>query len=261
MINNSEFEYDVVLSFAGEDRRYAKELFEILTAKYQRKVFYDSDKQADLLGEELNKYLQPIYSDKARYAVVFISKNYIEKEWTKYEFEQIKKRNSAENGKYVIPLKLDDTSVVGISYTTSYLDLRSKTIAQAAELIEQKLKNLIKKEPDLSTPVDRDTNSDKVLSNPEVLPQHKSADQRAEEPEPYNILRNLLNQRFTGTEEIIQLTYYYCQENENDLRLYEEIESLTDKQKIIRKIIVYLTSRNHLKIFIEYIKKERPDIK
>jgi hypothetical protein len=41
--------------------------------------------QSTLWGMNLYQHLQMIYKDKARYCVVFVSENYIKKNWTKHE--------------------------------------------------------------------------------------------------------------------------------------------------------------------------------
>lgn len=64
-----KYYYDVVLSFAGEDREYVEECADILTA-LGIKVFYDSYEQDVLWGKDLYTFLADIYSNKARYAIV-----------------------------------------------------------------------------------------------------------------------------------------------------------------------------------------------
>jgi hypothetical protein len=78
------YEFDVALSFAGEDRAYAELLARMLRDCGVR-VFYDEYLQSTLWGKNLYQHLQMIYKDKARYCVVFVSENYIKKNWTKHE--------------------------------------------------------------------------------------------------------------------------------------------------------------------------------
>lgn len=84
-------EYDIALSFAGENREVAEELASVL-AKYQIRVFYDMNEQAELWGKDLYQHLQTIYKDKAKYCVVFISQHYADKFWTKHELKQMQAR-------------------------------------------------------------------------------------------------------------------------------------------------------------------------
>ena len=134
----ASFEYDVALSFAGENRDVADSLAGILTAKGLR-VFYDRYEQADLWGKDLYQHLQTVYRDKALVCVVFVSEAYTRKLWTRHELRQAQERAFRENREYILPLRLDDARVPGISETTGYLDLRSCSVAQVADLLEDKL--------------------------------------------------------------------------------------------------------------------------
>ena len=70
--------YDIALSFAGENRAYVEEVATGLkTAGI--KVFYDAFESADLWGKNLVDHLAEIYANRARYVVMFISKQYVEK--------------------------------------------------------------------------------------------------------------------------------------------------------------------------------------
>lgn len=115
-----KYYYDVVLSFAGEDREYVEECADILTA-LGIKVFYDSYEQDVLWGKDLYTFLADIYSNKARYAIVFISQHYVKKCWTKHEFKFINERMFNSETEYLLPVFLDDTKLCGIPETQGYL--------------------------------------------------------------------------------------------------------------------------------------------
>lgn len=72
--------YEVVLSFAGEQRDYVEKV-----AKFLRnnnvKVFYDNfdDVKTYLWGKELPETFEGIYGGNARYCVMFTSKEYVER--------------------------------------------------------------------------------------------------------------------------------------------------------------------------------------
>lgn len=78
-----KYEYDVVLSFAGEDRYYVERVANSLKNKGVR-VFYDKFETAKLFGKDLYQYLSYIYRDAAKYCMIFISRNYKEKVWAKH---------------------------------------------------------------------------------------------------------------------------------------------------------------------------------
>ncbi|MFN0080862.1 MAG: TIR domain-containing protein [Prosthecobacter sp.] len=77
-INEDQFDYDVCLSFAGEDRDYVSQTADILRNKGIR-VFYDEYEEAELWGKDLYAHLHEVYSSLARYCVVFISQHYANK--------------------------------------------------------------------------------------------------------------------------------------------------------------------------------------
>jgi hypothetical protein len=83
--------YDVALSFAGEDRGVAEELFAEL-AERELEVFYDKNEQHRIAGNDLEEYLAPIYASEATYVVVLVSASYPKKIWTKFESDQFAAR-------------------------------------------------------------------------------------------------------------------------------------------------------------------------
>jgi len=70
-----DYQYDVALSFAGEDREYVEEVA-LHLKNFGVKVFYDKFEITDLWGKNLYDYLQDIYKNKARFTIIFISKHY-----------------------------------------------------------------------------------------------------------------------------------------------------------------------------------------
>lgn len=126
----TDYTYDVVMSFAGEDREYV-ERFVRLLQKQKVRVFYDRDNQHEIWGKDLTEYLPPIYRDNAIFGIVFVSKYYKEKLWTQYELNQMRARDFKERGGYILPIVLDDTSlreIPGINDTRGYLDARTESM-------------------------------------------------------------------------------------------------------------------------------------
>ena len=133
-----EYEYDVALSFAGEDRQHVEALAELLaTNGYE--VFYDKYERSQLWGKNLYTHLSAIYKDKARYCVMFLSDHYARKLWTNHERESAQARAFEENEEYILPVRLDDTEIPGILRTVGYLDLRSISIAEVYQDLVVKL--------------------------------------------------------------------------------------------------------------------------
>ncbi|MCE2413285.1 TIR domain-containing protein [Candidatus Poribacteria bacterium] len=136
--------YDVALSFAGEDRQYAKALSALLEAGGY-KPFYDENELSDLWGKNLYDYLSSVYKDRARYCVMFLSKHYERKLWTNHERQLAQAKAFQENREYILPVRLDDTEIPGIPPTVGYLDLRSMTIEEVYEALDKKLSGTIPK--------------------------------------------------------------------------------------------------------------------
>jgi hypothetical protein len=131
-------EYDIALSFAGEDREYVEKV-----AAYLRrsgvKVFYDKYEQVGLWGKDLYEHLSEVYQRKARFTVMFISRYYAEKLWTQLERKNAQARAFREKVEYILPTRFDDTEIPGLTSTVGYLDLRNLSPAQLAKAICEKL--------------------------------------------------------------------------------------------------------------------------
>ena len=164
-------EYDVALSFAGEDRHHAERLAELLRAE-EYSVFYDEYELAKLWGKDLYVYLSSVYKDQAEYCVMFLSEYYAQKVWTNHERESAQARAFEENREYILPVRLDDTEIPGILPTVGYLDLRSMTIEEIHQILVEKLSGTISR-----AATDESTNTT-VQNDPnevEVLPQDADA--------------------------------------------------------------------------------------
>lgn len=137
-MKTQKFTYDVAVSFAGEDRAIVKELVNILASR-NISVFYDSWEQAKLWGKDLYQYLDMIYRQAAQYCVIFVSKHYVEKAWTKHELRSAQARAFQQNSEYILPIQLDDTELPGVPGTIAYIDVRHVKIDEVARLLLEKI--------------------------------------------------------------------------------------------------------------------------
>ena len=64
----ADFQYDLAISFAGEQRAEADAIADCLTAS-SVKVFYDRHEKVDLWGKDLYEHLSDIYYKKAHYCL------------------------------------------------------------------------------------------------------------------------------------------------------------------------------------------------
>lgn len=135
-----KYEYDVALSFAGEDREYVEKVAHALV-NLGLKVFYDKYEEVDLWGKNLYTHLDDVYQHKARYCIIFISKYYKHKLWTNHERESAQARAFTEKKEYILPVKIDDTEIPGIKPTVAYLRSENMTPEKLAIKTAEKISN------------------------------------------------------------------------------------------------------------------------
>jgi TIR domain len=133
------FEYDIALSFAGEQRKQIEEIAQCLGAAGVE-VFYDSFSKAQLWGKDLYQHLSDVYQKKARFCIIFVSKDYAEKAWTNHELKAAQARAFTEKGaEYILPVRFDDTEVAGVLPTIGFLDFRTEGTAGICAAALEKL--------------------------------------------------------------------------------------------------------------------------
>ena len=116
-----DIQYDLAISFAGEDRDIVRTYAEAIKGKGLI-IFYADFDEVDLWGTNLYETLDVIYRLKAHYCVIFISRAYATKVWTNHERRAAQARALMENREYILPVRLDDTEIPGLTQTIGYLD-------------------------------------------------------------------------------------------------------------------------------------------
>lgn len=130
-------DFDVALSYVGEDRSYVAAVANGLREAGVR-VFYDEFMVADLWGVDLYSYLDDVYRKRARFTVVFISHNYAAKAWTSHERQSVQARAMNEAGPCLLPVRIDDAELPGLRPTISYIDARQTVPEQLVELLRKR---------------------------------------------------------------------------------------------------------------------------
>lgn len=133
-----DYEYDVGLSFAGEQRAYVERVADELRSRGIR-PFYDDYEVETMWGKDLYAYLSDIYQHTCRYCVLFISKEYASKVWTNQERKNAQARALQEKREYILPARFDGTPIEGLPDTVGYVDLTDVSPEQLADLIQEKL--------------------------------------------------------------------------------------------------------------------------
>lgn len=139
-------EYEELLGYEqmGEDNYIVGKLRKTYRVKELLKerdisLFYDSYEKADLWGKDLYQHLQSVYRGRSQFCVVFLSRAYAKKLWTRHELKQAQARAFLEHKEYILPVRIDDTEIPGINETIGYIDLRSTPLEKIADLLVEKL--------------------------------------------------------------------------------------------------------------------------
>ena len=118
--------YDIAISYTRKGKKeakYAKEVAKILK-NYGLKVFFDEFEVDKLWGRENFEELYDIFANRAKYVVAFISKNYMENEYTFHELKAIKTKVIKTKDKYtpVLIINFDNQKIKGLTDIYGYLD-------------------------------------------------------------------------------------------------------------------------------------------
>lgn len=131
-------QYDVGLSFAGEQREYVELVAEALKGR-GISVFYDAFEALGLWGKDLTEELQEVFEHGAAIVVMFISEEYVEKAWPRHERRSILSRVVQEKSESVLPVRFDDTPVPGLSNSIRYERADEHTPEELGAMIAEKI--------------------------------------------------------------------------------------------------------------------------
>ena len=135
---NENAQYEVALSFAGEQREYVEEVARLLQNRGVS-VFYNEFAAVQLWGKNLAEEFQDVFEHRADYVVMFISEAYVKKAWPSHERQSILSRAVQNRGKYILPVRFDDTPVPGLPTAIAYEQACDRTPAELAAMIAEKL--------------------------------------------------------------------------------------------------------------------------
>ena len=137
----------VAFSFAGEQRNLVRSVAEAVNHELgSPNVFFDEWFEHYIAGADADLKLQEIYGERCVLAVVCVSERYGGKPWTLAEHEAIRARQmkarASENEMDelgILPVRVGEGDVKGISFNTIAPDIRSRTVAEVAKLILNRL--------------------------------------------------------------------------------------------------------------------------
>lgn len=133
------YKYDAALSFAGSERPLASFLASLLTNNGVR-VYYDDFERWNHLGQNLIEELSDIYENQCRFCIVLISQQYLERAFTSLEIQSALDRLIlAQDRGYILPIRVDDSWIKGLSRATCFVDLRKQSLVAAGEMLVRKV--------------------------------------------------------------------------------------------------------------------------
>jgi len=100
---------DFAISYAGEQASIAKEIDKRLR-ELGFFVFFAERSRLDLVGKDGESLFLHIFSE-AKQVIILISEEYKKKEWTRYEWDVILKRDNINR---FIPIRIDDAVILGL---------------------------------------------------------------------------------------------------------------------------------------------------
>lgn len=131
-------QYQVALSFAGEQRAYVEEVARHLSSRGVA-VFYDDFEKVRLWGQHLSEEFHKAFEQQAEFVVMFISRGYVEKPWPRHERRSALSRMIREKEGYILPVRFDDTVVDGLPDDVGYVRADERTPAELAVMVAEKL--------------------------------------------------------------------------------------------------------------------------
>ena len=136
------FDYDVVISFSGQQREVAEEINETLK-QAGLVTFYDYDHEHELLSEDLSIALQRIYFSRSRYAVTVLSRHFVESRWAgNWEWRAILSAMQQRTGAYLLPYFYEEVEVPGLNPAIGYVSRSRTSPREFAELVVRKVRHL-----------------------------------------------------------------------------------------------------------------------
>jgi len=115
------YEFEIAISFAGENRELARKFSEKLEI-FDVSVFFDELYESNLLGRALSKHFTRIFNEDSRFVLCLLDKYHYEKIWPTFERETFRARVQDEA---IIPAYLDDTKFLGIPEDLYGFDMKN----------------------------------------------------------------------------------------------------------------------------------------
>ena len=132
------YSFDFAISFSRECRPAARKLAELLET-HGAIVFYDNSFLGYLLGKRLDNEFAWVFGEATRFFVPLVSAGYVHGQWPQYEWTIAKLEAERRQEEFVLPLRVDDSLLLGLPDTVGYLDLRCMRLEEVADILVRKL--------------------------------------------------------------------------------------------------------------------------
>ena len=128
--------FRVALSFPGEHRARVEKIAEALAVRLGSDVvLYDRWWAAEFNREDLDVYLPKLYHDESDLIAVFLSQQYVEKDWCGLEWRACRDLIKRRAGARRMYFRLDDADVPGLYSIDGYQDMCHMSDAEVAASI------------------------------------------------------------------------------------------------------------------------------
>lgn len=138
--------FQVAFSFSGSHRSFIEEIADLVSRILTRDhVFYDKYHEAELARPDLDIYIQDIYHKASGLVVIFISKEYQEKDWCYLESRVIRDLIKSGKSDEIMFIRMDDAECDGVFGIDGFVDARGRPAIDIATLILQRHEQLASK--------------------------------------------------------------------------------------------------------------------
>lgn len=130
--------YDVCISFAEEQRAFARRLADSLR-EFNLSVFYDEDEGVSLWGQDLFRKLYQVYANDSHLCIVLFSTAYLERAWTNHELRAAQARTLIDRRDYVLPILFDIKALPEEYRNIAYLAADQVDLAALAAQLNERI--------------------------------------------------------------------------------------------------------------------------
>lgn len=130
----SEESFDVALSYASEQEKFVSRVEKILKGEGV-KVFFAPDCEKEYKAKDMFQKFYEIYRYRSKYVVCFVSKEYLQKDYTMHEYECAFLKNKDVGENRIIIVNFDGSSLPHLDSDINYIDAQKNREVQVADSI------------------------------------------------------------------------------------------------------------------------------